>query len=477
MPVFSRWEGSRRPVTLFLDQLKRLVKHDPFPNNQLNRNKTICGKSGSGKSFATQLADIQPHAARDNTEILIVESGGSFELTTRCFGGMFIKLGPSSPYFINPFDLPAGFEALPKDTQEIELRYKYGFIKNLVMAMARLNDSESQSIAENVVGTVAQRTYQQSKTPRFRDFYRLLGEYRNKEDPSAETLAGKLRTRLANYVVNEAGESGIFAHYFDTFSNFDADVSIITFDLIDVKNDPALLTPMCMVTLLGLIYNRLLKRDGKEKLVIVDEAWALIKAGPNGEQSPAGQGIELFWREGRKLGASSAMISQNFSDMTEDAVGRAVVGNSPIQYFLVHERLKANDDAFRSANFSKEKIEKVYNLRTVYGEYSEILIKEGEEWGVIQLPSAGMKYWLATTDPKDLNVRNRYYTTFKDGYNLPEIVVVALLAEDYPGGYHGAHGAEMPVNDAIVFAEKWQDHFRRFSERVARGERIPPDFR
>lgn len=476
LPVFSRWEGSKRPVTLFTDPLKRLVKHDPFPLNQLNRNKIVCGKSGSGKSFMTQLADVQPHAAMEDTEVIIIESGGSFELTTRLFDGMNLKLGPSCPYNINPFDLPPGFEEMSEEDQEKELRYKYGFIKNLVLEMARILDPEDQMTAENVVGTVVQRTYARTKQPRLRDFYRLLGEYSNPRDENAEALAGKLRTRLMNYVVTEDGEEGIYARYFDTYTNFESDNPLICFDLIDVKGDDALLRPLTMVTLLGLTYNRIMKRDGVARLVIVDEAWALVKPAKGGGESPAGQAISLFWREGRKLGASSAMISQNYSDMTEDEVGKAVVGNSPIAYFLVHQKIKPNEDAFREAGFSDEKREMIYDLTTKYGEFSEILIQEGDEEGVVRLPSAGMKYWLATTDPKDLDIRRRYWEKYVDGYDLDERAVIALLAEDYPGGFHAAHGEEMSTDDALVFADRWMDHFQRFSQLVSEGKTIPPDF-
>lgn len=476
LPLYSRWEGSRRPVTLFMDPLNRLVKHDPYPSNQLNRNKVTCGKSGSGKSFMTQVVDVQPHAAKANTEILIIESGGSFELTTRLFGGQNLRLGPSCPYNINPFDLPPGFDSMSEKDQEAELRYKYGFIKNLVMEMARIIDPEKQMVAENVIGTVTQRTYSRTKTPRLRDFYALLSEYKNPRDPAAEELAGALMTRLANYVVTPSGEEGIYARYFDTYTNFDSDSPIICFDLIDVKNDEALLRPLTMVTLLGLVYNRIMQRDGKERLVIVDEAWALIKPPKGGGESPAGQAISLFWREGRKLGASSNMISQNFSDMTADEVGKAVLGNSPIRHILVHQRIKANEDAFQDAGFSEIKRERIFNLHTRYGQYSEILVQEGDDEGVVRLPSSGIKYWLATTDPKDLRVRQQYWEKFHGQYGIDEKAVIALLAENFPGGLHAPHGKEMSDEEALLFADRWWEHYLRFAERVREGKRVPIDF-
>ena len=475
LPIYSRWQGSDRAVTLCMDPMRRLVRHDPLPGNLLSRNKVVTGMSGSGKSFMTQILDVQPQAARDNCEILIVESGGSFELTTRCFGGQYIRLGPRNECHINPFDLPLGFDQLPQADQEAELRYKLGFIKNLVLVMARLKDAEIQQLAENVVGTVVQRVYGESHTPRFRDFYRLLGQYENPKDPRAEELAGRLRTLLANYVVSEIGEEGMYAHYFDTYTSVNADCAMLDFDLIDVKNDPALLKPYSLVVIGNLIYNRLMLRDGKERMVIIDEGWAFVKE-ENGEMGPAGQLIELFWRESRKLGGSCTFITQNYADCTSDKIGRAILGNSTIQSFLVHERSGANDVAFQSANFSTQKASKVYSLRTEVGKYSEVMIKEGTAWGILRVPVVGPKYWLATSHHEDLAVRKRYFQTYGHECGLPDHAVVALLAEDYPGGVHAPHGEEMSRDEGIRFARQWLDHYHRFCVLVDRHESIPHTF-
>lgn len=489
LPVFSRWEGSKRPVTLVLDQMNRLVRLDPFPINVPSKNRIICGATGTGKSFMAQLALVHPHAARENTEVLIVESGGSFELTTKCFGGVNIRLGPKSDVRINPFDLPSGFDDMSPERQEEELAVKYDFITKLALTMADLRDPNEVKVAENVLGVVVKRTYVVDREPQMRDFYRVLGEYTNPDDPPAEAIAKRLRTLLENYVVTETGEKGIYSPYFDCKTNFDAEAPIITLDLIDVKNTPALLIPMTMVTLMGLIYNRILSRDGKERLVIVDEAWALVKARKDGSQSPAGEAIELFWREGRKMGASSTMISQNIADMAADKTGRDIMGNSFIHYYLLHERIADNDKAFRSANFSKEKMDRVYNLRTEYGKYSEVMIKEDKGWGVVRLPSPGLRYWLATTAPEDLTVRRRYEKVYGEGYGLDLVTIVALLARDYPMGTHDpsrGKNTEMSEQEALRYADVFNGRLERFGQligaqkqAVAEGkqpELIPYDF-
>lgn len=474
MPLFGRWAGSEKAVTLCTDPMRRLVRHDPFPENLLSRNKVVTGMSGSGKSFMQQLVDIQPMAAMRDTEILIVESGASMMLTAELLGGRYVRLGPRSHLKINPFDLPDDFAEMDRAEQEAELRYKYQFIKNLVLAMARIRDAESGQIAENVIGQCVKRTYERHRVPQFRHFYAELGTYENARDARATEMAGRLRTLLVNYTTHENGEEGIYAPYFDVVSNVRIDVPILDFDLMDIKNDPALLTPYSLVVLGNLIYNRLLKRDGRRRLVVVDEAWALMKEDA-GEMSPAGQAIELAFREGRKLGASTCFITQNFSDCQADKIGRAVVGNSAIQYFLKHERNGANDRAFMESGFTRAKRDRVYDATTKVGEFSEVLQKEGDAWGMLRVPSRGPRYWLATSHHEEFKIRQRYLDTYGKA-GLSREAVMAILAEDYPGGVMAAHGPEMPIQRGIEFGAAWEDHFRRFSERIARGERVPYTF-
>lgn len=479
MPLFSRWGGSERAVTICTDPMRRLVRHDPMPGNLPSKNKIICGSTGTGKSFLAQQIDIHPLAAKDNTEILMVESGGSFRLTTACFGGQYIRVGPRADCHVNPFDLPVGFAELSQADQEGELSYKISFIKNLILAMVRIFDPGEQQLAENVIGKVVMRAYREKQIPRFRDVYRLLGTYRNERDAKAEELAGRLRTLLTNYVETEEGEAGPFSRYFDTFTNFNAENPILAFDLVDVKSDKSLLVPYTLVLICGLIYNRLMRRDGIERMVVIDEAWALIKAESNGQSSPAGEAIELFWRESRKLGGACTFITQAYADTQSDAIGRAVVNNSRIQYFLKHERGGINDVAFKSAGFSAQKTQKVYELETDPGRYSQVMVNEGGAWGVLQIPTVPMKYWVATTHPDDLRILTRYFETYGKKCGLDDRTVVAVLAEDYPEGAKGRQNpkGEMPLQDALQFAEQWQSHYRRFGDLVQRGERIPHSFR
>lgn len=475
LPVFDRWKGSPKAATLVLDRANHVLRHDPYPIHVANKNKIISGASGKGKSVAAQLVDIQPHAASKDTEILLIESGASFALTTQTFGGINILLGPKSEYRFNPLDLPPGYDDLPPDKQKAELDYKLSFVKNLVLCMARIKDPLMEQVAENVIGKVAKDTYTTVRNPKLRDLYRMLGRYENPKDPEAEKFAGRLRTLIQNYVVDETGYEGIYARYFDVDTNFDVEAPMICFDLMDIKEDRGLLDPMMLSVIGGLIYNRILRGD-KRRLVIVDEAWALIKEDEGGQLSPAGKGIEQFFREGRKLGASSVLISQNFADLVGDRIGKAISGNTEIKYYLANKANAENNEAFAQAGYTAEEIDSIYKLRTRIGEYSEIMVEMGEEKGIVRLPSTPLRYWLSTTAPEDKDIRKRYLEVYHKGYNLPLHVTLAILAQDYPAGAQGVHN-EMTEEDALAFADQFQDHFERFAALVKEGKPIPFDFR
>lgn len=475
LPIFERWKGAPKATTLCLDRANHLIRHDPHPSHIPNKNKVISGGSGRGKSVAAQLIDIQPHAACKDTEILLLESGASFALTTETFGGLNIALGPKTDYRFNPLDLPPNYDSLPPGKQQEELTYKLSFVKNFILCLANIRDPLMEQVAENVIGKVAQDTYMAVRNPKLRDFYRMLGRYQNPDDPEAERFAGRLRTLLLNYVTDENGREGIYAKYFDVDTNFDVEAPMICFDLTDIKGDEALLNPMMLSVIGSLFYNRI-KRGDKRRLLIIDEAWALLTADDYGQLSPAAKGIETFFREGRKLDASSVLISQNYSDLVSNVIGKAISGNTEIKYFLANKRNAENNDALAQAGYTNEQIETIYRLQTAIGSYSELMLDVSGDIGVVRIPSTPLRYWLSTTNPDDKRIRQRYIDVYHKGYNLPLHVTLAILAHDYPSGAQGVHN-EMTEEEALVFADQFQEHYERFAALVNEGKPIPFDFK
>lgn len=480
LPLFDRWEGSELPIALVMDRMNRLVRHDPFPIQASNRNTIVVGTTGSGKSFATQLLKMQPFMTRDNAEVLIMESGASFKYTVECFGGKHIALGPGCQYHFNAFDLPKDFRERTEDEQQAIMQYKIPFLNKLILALTRQQDPTIQLTATSVLGDCIQEAYAKHEAPLLRHVYLALRHYKNSEDPEAEALAGRLRTFLAPYVHRdeEGKQPGPYARYLDLPSNFEIESKILAFDLMGVKDDDALLEPIALLTIGGVFHNRLLRRDGVNRLIVFDEAWALIKNRRDGTPSMAGEAVEMFWREIRKLGGGGIMISQSIDDVANDNVGRKILQNSSMLNVLRHPSDMAVTTAFQQSGFNERKIDLAYSLTTVKGQFSEMLVKEEGEWGVVRLPSEGLPYWLSTTDPPDLVKRAAYQAKYGDGWGISVPVITALLAENFPYGVAaGSPREEMGEKEALTFAEQWKGHYDRFCALVASGKPIPPTFR
>lgn len=479
LPVFDRWEGSRLPVALVMDRMGRLVKHDPFPEQAGNKNVIVVGTTGSGKSFATQLLKMQPFMTRDNAEVLIMESGASFKYTVECFGGTHLALGPGCPYQFNAFDLPADFKSRTPDEQKAVMQYKIPFLVRFILALTRQQDPTVHLTATSVLGECIQDAYDKHDPPLLRHVHQALHHYKNPDDQDAVVLAGRLRTLLAPYVHRdeEGRQAGPYAAYMDLHSNFDVEGKILAFDLMAVKDDDALLEPLALLTIGGIFHNRLLRRDGKNRLIVFDEAWALIKNRRDGTPSMAGEAIEMFWREIRKLGGGGLMISQSIDDVANDGVGRKILQNTAMMSVLKHQSDQATTAAFQQSGFNERRIELAYSLKTMKGHYSEMLLREDSEWGVVRLPSEGIPYWLATTDPPDLRKRNEYQARYGDSWGISTQAITALLAENFPLGVaFGGGRPEMTEAEALLFAERWREHYERFQALVAAGKPIPADF-
>jgi hypothetical protein len=471
LPLFDRWKGSERPLTIFADRMDRLVGHDSFPLKSESKNTLICGRTGTGKSVAGQLLKIQPFLARENTEAIIIESGESFKYTTEAFGGYHIRIGPSCPYTFNAFDLPESFAEMSEAEKNEVLELKIRFLQQWIFTMLRMRDPEQMLLANSILGECAQATYAAHPTPLLRHFHAILTNYRHPSLQQATDLAAKIALQLKPYI-----NDGAYARYTDRETQFDVNNKIITFDLADIKDEELLMEPMATLITAGVVGNRLRRKDGKERMIVLDEAWALIKPREDGSTSTFGKAIETLWRECRKLGAQAILITQNLSDVFQDTYGRAVLSNSRHLLILAHNRSPDNDKAFQSQNFSRELSDSIYGLQQRRGEYSELLIREDDNMGVVRVPAPGLSYWMTSTHPPDKEVRNRYIQRYVEQWKFPLEGVLVLLAENFPAGVEQPHPPEMSEEEAVRYLERWRDHYRRFCALVESGAPIPEDF-
>ncbi|MGE9574715.1 AAA family ATPase, partial [Escherichia coli] len=86
-----------------------------------------------------------------------------------------------------------------------------------------------------------------------------------------------------------------------------------------------------------------IKKDGRRRLFILDEAWEYIR--PDNSSGAGNQSNQFFssfleaaWRRFRKTNCAGICITQSFEDYFTSSVGRALTANSPWKIIMKQEK-------------------------------------------------------------------------------------------------------------------------------------------
>ncbi|MEF7682458.1 type IV secretion system protein TraC, partial [Klebsiella pneumoniae subsp. pneumoniae] len=156
----------------------------------------------------------------------------------------------------------------------------------------------------------------------------------------------------------------------------------------------------------------------RKKVVIVDEAWDLLK---EGEVSVF---MEHAYRKFRKYGGSVVIATQSINDLYENAVGRAIAENSASMY-LLGQTEETVESVKRSGRLtlSEGGFHTLKTVHTIQGVYSEIFIKSKSGMGVGRLIVGDFQKLLYSTDPVDVNAIDQFV---KQGMSIPEAIKAVM---------------------------------------------------
>jgi type IV secretory pathway VirB4 component len=275
-----------------------------------NANSVILGKSGGGKSFLVKLESLR--LLTMGVDIIIVDPENEYKKLAEAVGGEFIEFSLSSPYKINPFDLPK------EDAEPDELSNKILDLHSLMrVIMGDLTPAQDALLDKALVLTYQQKgiiqdpqTFNQ-EPPLLEDLYKtLLGMETNE--------AKELAVRLEKFV------SGSAAGIFNQQSNFNIKNPFTVFGIRDLEEN---LRPVAMYIVLDYIWNRV-RKEKKKRILVVDEAWYLIK------QKDSGSYLYSFAKRARKYLLGLTTITQDVEDFLSTEEGKAIITNSSLQIIL-----------------------------------------------------------------------------------------------------------------------------------------------
>jgi type IV secretory pathway VirB4 component len=128
----------------------------------------------------------------------------------------------------------------------------------------------------------------------------------------------QLAQRLRKYT------TGTFAGIFSQQSNIDINNQLAVFNIRDLEDE---LRPVAMYIVLNFIWNKT-KSDKKKRIMIVDEAWQLMK------YEDSANFMFSLAKRARKYNLGVTTITQDVEDFMGSRMGRAIVANSSLQILL-----------------------------------------------------------------------------------------------------------------------------------------------
>lgn len=128
----------------------------------------------------------------------------------------------------------------------------------------------------------------------------------------------QLAQRLRKYT------SGTFAGIFSQQSNVNVNNPMVVFNIRDLEDE---LRPVAMYIVLNYIWNKT-KADRKRRLLIVDEAWQLMR------YEDSANFMFSLAKRARKYNLGLTTITQDVEDFMASRMGRAIVANASMVFLL-----------------------------------------------------------------------------------------------------------------------------------------------
>ena len=355
-----------------------------------NSNMVVFAKSGAGKSFMVKLEALR--SLMFDTEVVIIDPENEYQRLSDAVGGAYVRLSLNSDTRINPFDLPKVVDEEEADNAlRSNLITLHGLLRLMMSgAQAQMVDDNKQLVTTPITpeeesdldqalidtyakaGITNDPLTHQSPPPTITDLYDTLLHMGG--------TGPKLAQRLRKYT------KGTFAGIFSELSNININNQLAVFNIRDLEDE---LRPIAMYIVLNYIWNRT-KADKKRRILIVDEAWQLMK------YEDSAHFLFSLAKRARKFNLGLTTITQDVEDFMSSKMGRAVVANASMQV-LLKQSTSAVDVLADTFKLTEEEKKRLSQFPVGQG-----LLFAGQNHIHIQVIASGIETSLVTTDVEQL---------------------------------------------------------------------------
>lgn len=406
-----------------------------------NSNFFCLGPSGSGKSFHLNSVVRQLH--EQGTDIVMIDTGNSYEGLCEYFGGKYIAYTEEKPISMNPFKIT-------KDEYNIE---KKDFLRNLILLIWKGQDHADNitEIEKTMLDKVIEEYYsnyfsgENSYTPMRESQVRkklersLSSKNVNKshEDIMKEVDAtiGRLAEKRGNLKVNKLSfntffdfatvdieivctENGIDTINYNEFStmleafysggiyekilNEDVDSSLfdetfIVFEVDAIKENPKLFPIVTLIIMDVFLQKMRLKKN--RKALIIEEAWKAIASPLMADY------IKYLYKTVRKFWGTVGVVTQEIQDIiSSPIVKEAIINNSDVMMLLDQSKFKERfDDIKKVLGLTDVDCKKIFTINRLQNKegrayFNEVFVRRGTESAVFGVEEPHECYMTYTTE-------------------------------------------------------------------------------
>ena len=444
LPVQGEWKGVPASGALLIGRRGQLFNFNPFYRIGGGGNYNICmmAPSGSGKSFFLQ--ELAQSMIAQDVAVFIIDIGGSYKNICKLLSGEMVRFNKENTISLNPFAALSSsgaiyakaLELLAKNQtiseistitglseekiealqigrgnlDEIEKNYnaievleikgsnaddgkerlhfvtKDGMIyaKSLLAVMAKVSgDARLEGVIERAIREGVAKYGRDLDITRMALILEGLTDSQNKQIEGASAIADSL------YPYTENGMHGRFFARGDEASFKEL---LTVFELEDIKADENLVCVVLQVILMQITMQFLCGDRSKRFMLIVDEAWYLLKHGA--------YFLESFARTVRKYGGSLVVCTQDLSGFSGDASREAVLESSTWELILAQKAKGL--EKFAASDAYKPYLGLIASVRKCpANKFSEVLISTDGAKIVGRFASDPYSTALFSTEDKD----------------------------------------------------------------------------
>ncbi len=345
-----------------------------------NANMVVFAKSGSGKSYMVKLEILR--SLLFDSEVIVIDPEDEYRKLADAIKGTYIDFSFGSPNRINPFELPQMAEP-----DENELAMKIISLHSLLkIMMGDMNPSEEALLDRALVMTYQMKGINRDpethklEPPLMEDLYKVL-------NGMEEAVARGLADRLEKYV------KGSFQGIFSQKSNVNFGNQLTVFGIKNLTDE---LRPTAIFIILDYIWTKV-KRDLKRRLLVVDEAWYLMKS------EDSATFLYGIAKRARKYFLGLTTITQDVEDFLKSDHGKAIVSNSSLQVLM------------KQSSSAIEKLATTFFLSQgerhllLTAEVGEALFFAGQNHVAMKVVASPEEHTLITTNPQETIERQKAF--------------------------------------------------------------------